>query len=104
MSRFFLIVILPIILCIGACGTEPIKVTGTQTVDVPIPVRCTVPVIIPPILPFDTRASKAMPLFTKVQLLAVQDELLKGYNGQLVAALNGCATAPIPTLPVSPSK
>lgn len=104
MSRFFLIVILPIILCIGACGTEPIKVTGTQVVDTPLAVRCTVPVVVPPILPFETKATKSMSLFTKVQLLAVEDELLQGYNAQLVAALNGCATAPIPTLPVSPSK
>jgi len=97
MGRYLLIVFLPLILAIGGCGIDPIKVTGTQTVDVPIPVRCKVVTPNRPELVFQTQASVSDTQFQKTQLLAAENEALQAYSDKLVAALNVCATAPIET-------
>lgn len=97
MGRYFFVVFLPIILSLGACGNEPVKVTGTQVVNVPVPVRCQVTVPKAPELVFQTQAKPTDTLFDKVRLLAAEDQMLQGYSDQFVAALNVCATAPIPT-------
>jgi hypothetical protein len=97
MGRYFLIVFMPLILAVGGCGQDPIKVTGTQTVEVPVPVRCKVVTATRPELVFQTQAKVTDTQFQKTQLLAAEDEALQAYSDQLVAALNVCATAPIPT-------
>jgi hypothetical protein len=97
MGRYFLIVFLPLILAIGACGGDPVKVTGTQVVKVAMPIRCKVVTPTRPELVFQTQATVSDTQFQKTQLLASEDQALQAYSDQLVAALNICATAPIAT-------
>lgn len=96
-GRYLLTVFFPLVLCIGACAPDPIKVTGTQTVEVPVPVRCVVDIPQKPELVFQTQAKTTDTLFRKTQLLAAEDQALQAYADQLVAALNVCANAPIST-------
>lgn len=103
MSRFLLMVILPIILSLGACASTGLKVTGTQEISVALPIRCVMPVVTPPNLVFDTTAKVTMSLFDKTKLLLIQDENLKIYSSELVAALDVCAKAPLPVLPTQSS-
>lgn len=87
--RLFLVSLMLVVL--SACDTNPIiKVTGTQTVKVEVPVYCKFDNVTKPEMPFDEKAAPGMDLFEKSKLLAAQDKNLKGYTVELEGALSGC--------------
>lgn len=73
------------------CATKQVDAeVKTVEVKVPVMVPCQVPAIEKPRLYFDELAEKDMDMFKKTQLLLAQDYVLKGYVGELEAAIRAC--------------
>lgn len=89
MKMPFLLLAAPLVLLLTACGAaQPVFVP--QVVKIPVPVYCQVKDVKKPSMPFDETAAPDMSLYQKVQLLAAQDQALKGYSTELAGALAGC--------------
>lgn len=82
------------VLMLGGCASDK-ALEKPEIVNVPIPVRCTFTKIDSPDMVFDTQAKESMDLFTKTQLLIVQDMNLKAYLIKLEAAANGCSSGSV---------
>lgn len=79
---------------LSACGIPPVK-----TVKVPIPVECAVEVPARPAMPTEVLAP-GVDVDRFIASALAEIELREGYEGELRAALDGCASP----LHLSPSK
>lgn len=80
-----LLVLVTAVVILSGCATLP----ATTTINVPIPVACTERTPEPPVLPIDG-IQAADTLDTKVAAALATIERLRGYVGELVAALTAC--------------
>lgn len=83
-----------IVLALSGCATfskpAPTIQYVPQEVKVPVPVKCTRPVITKPTYDFNN-ATKSDPLFNNLALLAAENDGLAGYTLKLEAALQACS-------------
>lgn len=77
---------------VAGCGTvgQPQVKLVTQTVTVPVPVRCTPTLDAEPAYPDTDEALSIAGIFTGVQLLKEARKLRQAYIGELQAALKTC--------------
>lgn len=83
-------VLVALLLILAGCGTSP----RLQTVNVAVPVQCTVQVPARPVMPTEQLAP-GVTLFDYVKASQAEIERREGYEGQLREALAGCVT-PLP--------
>ena len=90
MKKSVIAPVLTALLLLGCATKAPDTEIRTVKVEVPVTVPCVVPLIEKPRMYFDELAKEDMAMFKKTQLLLAQDYVLKGYIGELEAAIKAC--------------
>lgn len=101
-SFLYFLFLLGVTLGLSGCASPQI-VTKVETVKVPVTVYCKIKDVSTPDMPFDNMAKPSMTLFEKIQLLAAQDQNLKGFVTELQGAIAGCRAPEASPSPTSPN-